>query len=351
MINPYNPPDVEAIGDSTYLRLDGANSPTTGAITFGAQTIFDARPRFNEDLELAQGTAIRAQATPTGPYQAAFFVANGFIGFGISGFANNIGGKGFTFQNASPITPAANQIMRTANGLTLNSPLSLEGRTNNVLVYTANTTGLTIAPDRTLTVAAGTTTVVPMLFQTGTLATSPATGAMEFTENTLFFTPNVDRRSIVLANEPVTADVTVADTVVETDLYVVPIAANSVRVGKRISLWLAGIYSTANASDTATIRVYGGPTLLSTLVTVASNVTDEPWHLTCDIQVRSLGASGSIVFHTDFLSGDDSTHDGSTAPITVDTTATDDITVTVEWDSADPDNSFTLTMGDVTFTN
>lgn len=96
------------------------------------------------DIRLSLGDIIRAQVTPGGIYLSAFFVGNGFIGFGIPGFANNIGGRGFTFQNISTVTPGANQILRTANGNTLNSPIGLEGRVNNVLIYSANSSGFNL---------------------------------------------------------------------------------------------------------------------------------------------------------------------------------------------------------------
>lgn len=131
---------TSSTADSTYIRLDGTNSPTTGPITFGD----DITLTNTADLRLSNGSLIRAQATPGGIYQAAFFVGNGFIGFGINGFANNIGGRGFNFQNVSTVTSGANQIVRTANGLTLNSPIGLEGRVNNVLIYDVDGNGFNL---------------------------------------------------------------------------------------------------------------------------------------------------------------------------------------------------------------
>lgn len=142
-INPYNPPDVAAIGDSTFLRLDGANSPTTGVVTFGAQTIFNTRPRFNADLELGLATNIRVQTTPSGPFQVAISVGAGFFQIGAAGVPLSVVGRGIVFQNITTITPGAQQVARTTEGTTINSRAGqvVDFRINNVVSGAATEKG------------------------------------------------------------------------------------------------------------------------------------------------------------------------------------------------------------------
>jgi hypothetical protein len=146
-INPYNPPDIGSIGNGTYLRLDGTNSPTTGPITFNAAPTFNIRPRFNDGAEFSLGSALRFQVTPGGPYQSGFSVGAGVIQFGITGFSNNIAGRGLVLQNETTITPGAFQVARTVLGTTINARdgFAVDFRVNAVTVAQATQKGFKLA--------------------------------------------------------------------------------------------------------------------------------------------------------------------------------------------------------------
>lgn len=74
-------------------------------------------------------------------------------------------------------------------------------RTNNVLRATLSSTGFGIGvatPTAAIDIKAGTTTVSPLKFASGTNLTTPENGAMEYNGTRLFFTPTVATRQTIM---------------------------------------------------------------------------------------------------------------------------------------------------------
>jgi hypothetical protein len=269
-----------------------------------------------------------ANATTTGAYQL-------FIGYRA--------GLGSSTQRSNVIALGRNALVDTDDACVI-------GGTGSDALNVG--IGLT-TPTARLHLPGGTATAgtAPLKFTDSTLNTTPEAGAMEFDGTGLHFTPVSDRRHVVLSNNPVLADVEVANTTTETEIYSTEITADATHVGQRFQIWLGGLLSTANSSDTCTIRVKVGGTTIASTTSVAANVTDEPWHVECSVQMRAIGASGSLVHHVDFYINDQQTGTASTSPVSIDTTTNNDIAVTIEWDNANASNSFKLTIGDTLFIN
>lgn len=197
--------------------------------------------------------------------------------------------------------------------------------------------------------AAGT---APIKFQAGPLLTSVEAGAMEFFNNALWFTNLAVRRTVVQTEEVLVADVTVANTAVETTVYSVPHGAGYVKVGKLEEIFLAGTITSTSGADgnTLTVRVkYAGSTIATfTAVEAARSAVD--FEIVIQATCRAIGA-GSTSWQvragmdingsaTDPVTNALSTgHDSTTAQAT---------TVTFQWSDADVGNTITILQGRTT---
>lgn len=198
-----------------------------------------------------------------------------------------------------------------------------------------------------LHIKAGSTsaTTAPLKFTQGSLLTVPESGAVEFASGTLWFTPFTERRSIDLSNGVITTTSTVSNTVAETTVYTEPIAANELHTGQVVKVRVLGRYSTANASDTVTIRLKIGGTTILSVVSAAANVTNAPLDIEFIFTVRSDGASGTIIGFGRVELNNQAKSAASTSTTVVDTTIAEDVTITAEWSSADPSNSLSIDQG------
>lgn len=197
--------------------------------------------------------------------------------------------------------------------------------------------------------AASTTSQASTKFYVGAGPTTPETGEFWFSENHLVFVPVADERIVTLGNGTTTSDSTVANTVTETEIANVAISADEFHVGQLIKFVATGFYSTANASDTFTVRVKLGGTTIATLVSDAQNVTDKILDIDSVLTVRTIGASGSAVHRTTGNFNDTIKSTVSTSSTTINTTTTNDLTVTIEWDAADASNTVTINQTFVEF--
>lgn len=148
----------------------------------------------------------------------------------------------------------------------------------------------------------------------------------------------------------VTSTSTVTNTVTETTVFTGDILANSLSVGDVLKFDGYGTLTTANGSDSVTVRVKLGSTTIATQASATGVVTDEPLHIHVVMTVRSIGASGTISSYIDIniSGGDNDTINEST---TIDTTVSEDLTVTAQWDNADVGNIFDLMQGFLQFKN
>lgn len=195
-----------------------------------------------------------------------------------------------------------------------------------------------------LVLNAGTTTEAPLNMTEGDLLSTPDKGAIEYNK-TLTFTPAADRRSIALANGVVLEDATVSNTTTETTIYTESVSANEFYKGAKWHVNLSGHFSTANANDTFAMRIKVGGDTVITLNSVDKNTTNGFFRAEFFFTVRSTGATGSIQAAVESVFDDEVQNNALGSPTTVDTTSVGDITATVEWDAADPNNTLTLTQG------
>lgn len=149
-----------------------------------------------------------------------------------------------------------------------------------------------------------------------------------------------------------TADGTaIANTVSETNVYPgYTFPANYLQDGRRLRVTLQGKYSNTG-TPTLQFRIKFGTTVLATTgtITTPSGVTNQPFRLVAEIQVRSNGSSGSVL-SIGQVSGLGSatginllTSGGATAPagVTVDLTTDQSLVVMATWGTQSASNTLT----------
>ena len=144
----------------------------------------------------------------------------------------------------------------------------------------------------------------------------------------------------------VTAQVVVANTTTETEIYAGTLSAEALHAGDMSILRLGGSYDTGAASDTWTMRIKLGGTTIHTITRQsANNVTAAGWALHFTTTIRTEGVTGTFVDlgtlhddNTSFTVADATTH-------TIDTTIDNAISVTVQWGAAKAANIFRLDQG------
>lgn len=202
-----------------------------------------------------------------------------------------------------------------------------------------------------LHLGAGTATAgtAPLKFTAGTLLTTPEIGAVEFADNNLYFTNVAVRRPLDRSSDVVLSTVTVTNTVVETTLYTGILGADALNAGNHIRLHVNGIITNATAADDITIKMYMGATQITTFNPAIGKVANADWHLDSEITIRSAGATGSIAFHGH--AEIDANEDTQNSIVTIDTTAAQNLTVTVTWDAAKAGNILSLYQGALHWAN
>jgi hypothetical protein len=127
------------------------------------------------------------------------------------------------------------------------------------------------------------------------------------------------------------------------------LAANSLAVGDVLRIRLWGVYSTAALAPTLTGKIkFGSTTMLNTgALTAVALVSDGGWSVNADFTVTAIGAGGTVEsqgyaeFATAATTGL-SVNATNTAAVSLDTTASQAITVTVQWSASSASNSITL---------
>lgn len=217
-------------------------------------------------------------------------------------------------------------------------------------------TGATIKP------TAGTTTIAPVQFQSGTNLTSITEGVHEYDGSNHSLTCGTLRGTMPRVLYTQTADKTVTNTVTETSVVGtgvatgggMTLAANSLIAGRTLRLHINGIYSTpALSTPSIVIKVKFASTVIATVTTssLLANASGLDFYGWIDITCRRTGASGTVmtsgnVIYQTGVAGttalDSLSHGGATT--TVDTTASSLLDVTVTWDSATSTRIVTSTV-------
>jgi len=211
--------------------------------------------------------------------------------------------------------------------------------------------GINLTPTAYLTLPAGTATAntAPLKFTAGIALTTPEVGAVEFHDSRLWVTNIATRRAIDRSSGTLISTVTVENTTTETTVLTETIPANGFKTGNMAKLHLSGIFSTANASQVATIRIKIGSTTIATLDSPAKTLTDACFNINGIATVRGEGASVDLAYHIDTSAEDNTSEDCDI--VSIDTTASNTISVTVQWNNALAGNIFNATQGILEFKN
>lgn len=341
-----NNPVISATGDDTNIGIK-LNPKGTGSLIVKPLGVAPQSLDVYGNLLLGGDNGVWTTRTNATTKAAFFLVPHylsaeepmmGFYGAVAAGTVSHV-----VFGGGSSAYNAANKIAfyTAPNTTTL-------GGTERLRIDGVGNVGIgETAPKAVLHLKAGTATAgtAPLKFTAGTNLTTPEAGVMEFDGNALAFTPVASRRSVSLANGVIVADTTVANTVTETTIYTEAISANELYKGLFVQSRVSGYYSTANAADTFTFRLKVGGVTIQTITSTAANVTNGSFVCDFDFTVRSSGASGTIMSGAFGEFNNESKSEVDTAATTVDTTAAEDVTVTVQWDNALAGNTLTITQG------
>jgi len=155
----------------------------------------------------------------------------------------------------------------------------------------------------------------------------------------------------VFSNTSVPGGNTIANTVVETAFsssYTIP--ANALAAGNVLRLKMWGVYSTDVIAPTLRMKVKLGSTVIldsgavSALVGASTNLG---WSVNTDLSWFTIGASGTVDSQAvgEFATAAAAAitiNEANTATTTIDTTATQAITVTITWGTANASNTITM---------
>ena len=178
------------------------------------------------------------------------------------------------------------------------------------------------------------------------------TSALNFKDDRLHVKNVSTERPIDRTSDVLTETVTCVNTTDECILWTGKMSSNSLRAGNMFKIHCDGIVSNGGntAPDQITIRVrVGGVQIVSLTPETRSMPVGSHWHIDANACQRTLGTAGqrAVHFHLDI----DDVTETVVAVASVDTTTTDDITITAEWASAAADNTISIYQGYLEFKN
>lgn len=150
-----------------------------------------------------------------------------------------------------------------------------------------------------------------------------------------------------------TADVTVANSVVETTLLgagsgTKTFPASYLTVGRSVKFRVNGYFS-CTGSPTLTLRVKIGGTEVASGILQMGTWTNDGFLIEGSVVVRTIGATGTVVCSA-VVNGEDvdtKTFIKKTSATTINTTVGNDIDITAEWSTADPSNTVTAQIATI----
>ena len=127
---------------------------------------------------------------------------------------------------------------------------------------------------------------------------------------------------VIDVSTTVTSVTGAANGTTETNLYTFTFNPQEWHIGMLVRLTAFGVYSTANATDTVTLRVGLGTaptTEINSIVSTGASVTNVPWNLTWIGIITAIGSSGTI--EAQFTGGINNVKkdDGNTATSSINT--------------------------------
>lgn len=202
------------------------------------------------------------------------------------------------------------------------------------------------APTAWLHVAAGAAgaSSAPFKLTTGTLQSTAEAGAVEFATPTFYATPVTTRRAVPGVSDSITADTTVANSAAETTIFTGTVAANEMAAGKTFRVSLDGRYS-GLVTDTWTMRFKVGGTTFLTITNTGAAVANVLFSAEFTVTCRTTGAAGTVISNAWVLANNLVFSAADTGTHTLDTTAAENITVTIQWSAASGSDTLTLTQG------
>lgn len=243
------------------------------------------------------------------------------------------------------------KLQGTAGNGTATSPAvqTLVGNNGNVVAETTLNNGNkgfgVVDPSAVVHIKAGTTAAgtAPLKLSSGVLLTAPEDGTLEHA-NGRFYITGTNRRAISRAGDILVESTTVANTAAETTIYTATLVANTMSAGKVYRLSCLGMFSTANASSSVTVKVKIGSTVISSATTSLGVVSDKPWHTYISVTCRTAGAAGTVAVHGDTEFNTDFLHT-CVESATINTEVQSAFTVTVQWNSANSGNTIGVHQG------
>jgi hypothetical protein len=191
-----------------------------------------------------------------------------------------------------------------------------------------------------------------MNIATGTAPTSPNSGDVwhDATQKTIYANEAGVNQSLSGTLFTQTADATCANTTTETTLTstgvgTLTLPANFFVAGKTIKLLAYGFHSSTSGA-TVTIRVKLGSTTILTATGASGSDTNAGIIMDTVITCRTTGASGTVAgqgVYTEIGNTPNFRQMTNTAAVTVDTTASQAITMTAQWSAASAGRTITVT--------
>lgn len=248
-----------------------------------------------------------------------------------------------------------------------------EGDTDaNLLFVDASTDSIQLggtAPTAFLHLKASTTAAASLRVPAGTAPTSPNEGDVwqDSTQKALITFASGVKQTLVGELFTQTADQAIANTGTETTLFgngtgTLTLPANFYVVGKTTKVTLSGYFSTMGTGPgTIQIKSKLGSTIITDTgtVTPATNITNASFILVVFITCRTTGATGTVQGNSGgfaySVAGTPSIVDlvrtTGRATVTIDTTASQALSVTFQWGTADAGNTITVTGAKVDVEN
>lgn len=190
----------------------------------------------------------------------------------------------------------------------------------------------------------------PLKIADNTLLTTPQAGTFEFDNDRMYLTNVNTQRAIDRTSDVVTSTTTVTNTTTETTVFTGAIPANAGKAGNVYDVKISGDISTGSSSDTATVRFKVGGNTIATITSPGKNLSSACWKIEAKGTLRTVGTSGSFAYLICMCIEDESSN--TCGVLTgVDTTTAENITVTVEWNTAKAGNILNTYQGWVTYKN
>jgi len=185
----------------------------------------------------------------------------------------------------------------------------------------------------------------PLKFQSGPLLATPEAGSMEFLDGRWYITGSHKQRVIDRTGDVITASVDAVGTA-ETTLYTATLSAGAAKVGRIYKIHCDGVIKNKASTDDPTFYFYRDATQLATLTVVGGSYpANTPWHLDIIETVRTIGATGTMAFHSNISIGNDLGWSETSSVITnINFTLDRTLTVKAKWSDNDNQTENVITI-------